>query len=325
MSDDSKIEWTDATWNPIRGCSRVSEGCRHCYAERVAARFSGPGMPYEGLAVRKLRVVSDDEQTTVGRWTGAVRMVPEHLADPLRWRRPRRVFVNSMSDLFHESLADDQRDRVLAVMLLAPHHTFQVLTKRAAVMCRYLSDPDLYKRVLRAANAIRDRLPHKHLSQIGIANPSTSPARWIWWGVSVENQAAADERIPELLRTPAAVRWISAEPLLGEVDFKRQCHAAGCDGECGHASPFAMLGDDSTGALIDWLVMGAESGPGARAADPAWFRSLAEQCRAAGVPVFFKQGVVGGGITAGPGSHAKHGGLVGLPLLDGASLVEFPR
>ena len=124
MSETTGIEWTDATWNPIRGCSRVSEGCRHCYAERVAARFSGPGQPYEGLAVRKLRVVSDDEQTTVGRWTGAVRMVPEHLADPLRWRRPRRVFVNSMSDLFHESLADDQRDRVLAVMLLAPHHTF---------------------------------------------------------------------------------------------------------------------------------------------------------------------------------------------------------
>lgn len=324
MSDDSKIEWTDATWNPIRGCSRVSEGCRHCYAERVAARFSGPGQPYEGLAVRKLRVVSDDEQTTVGRWTGTVRVVPEHLADPLRWRRPRRVFVNSMSDLFHESLTNEQIAAVFGVMAAAAQHTFQVLTKRAARMRAW------FEWLLAGEVSPSGKCYAAASGAVDFGTWwRTVPQKWplpnVWIGVSVENQAAADERIPELLRTPAAVRWLSCEPLLGEVDFKRQCHAAGCDGECGHASPFAMLGDDSTGALIDWLVMGAESGPGARAADPAWFRSLAEQCRAAGVPVFFKQGVVGGGITAGPGSHAKHGGLVGLPLLDGASLVEFPR
>lgn len=335
MSDDSKIEWTDATWNPIRGCSRVSEGCRHCYAERVAARFSGPGQPYEGLAVRKLRVVSDDEQTTVGRWTGAVRMVPEHLADPLRWRRPRRVFVNSMSDLFHESLADDQRDRVLAVMLLAPHHTFQVLTKRAAVMCRYLSDPDLYKRVLRAANAIRDRLPHKHLSQIGIANPSTSPARWIWWGVSVENQAAADERIPELLRTPAAVRWLSCEPLLGPVDLLPWFDPTGacdcppgesyCVGGCAKRASWRHTEPDGEDPNLDWVVMGAESGPGARATDPEWFLELAEQCEDARVPLFFKQGMPSDNITAGDGSKVKAGGIIGLPYLDGRQHKDLPK
>lgn len=331
MSDDSKIEWTDATWNPIRGCSRVSEGCRHCYAERVASRFSGPGQPYEGLAVRKLRVVSDDEQTTVGRWTGKVRMVPEHLADPLRWKRPRRVFVNSMSDLFHESLTNEQIAAVFGVMAAAPQHTFQVLTKRAARMRAWFEwasrqQPDAPNACIGVAEGtIDDQIGKLAAVVAGSYGHVTWPLPNVWLGVSVENQAAADERIPELLRTPAAVRWLSCEPLLGPVDFKRQCHAAGCRGECGHASPFAMLGDNATGALIDWLVMGAESGPGARAADPAWFRSLAEQCRAAGVPVFFKQGVVGGGITAGPGSHAKHGGLVGLPLLDGASLVEFPR
>ena len=335
MSDNTGIEWTDATWNPIRGCSRVSEGCRHCYAERVAARFSGPGQPYEGLAVRKLRVVSDDEQTTVGRWTGAVRMVPEHLADPLRWRRPRRVFVNSMSDLFHESLADDQRDRVLAVMLLAPHHTFQVLTKRAAVMRRYLSDPDLYKRVLRAADAIRDRFPHKHLSQIGIANPSTSPARWIWWGVSVENQAAADERIPELLRTPAAVRWLSCEPLLGPVDLLPWFDPTGacdcppgesyCVGGCAKRASWRHTEPDGEDPNLDWVVMGAESGPGARAADPEWFLELAEQCEDARVPLFFKQGMPGDNITAGDGSKVKAGGIIGLPYLDGRQHVDMPE
>ncbi len=155
MSDDSKIEWTDATWNPVRGCSRVSDGCRHCYAERVAARFSGPGMPYEGLIkFGKPSSVRDP------RWSGEVRMVPEHLAAPLRWRRPRRVFVNSMSDLFHESLPDSAIDRVFAVMMVSSlhatrgGHTFQSLTKRAKRMREYLTDPGTQERVARAAGTM---------------------------------------------------------------------------------------------------------------------------------------------------------------------------
>lgn len=332
MSDDTGIEWTDATWNPIRGCSRVSEGCRHCYAERVAARFSGPGQPYEGLAVRKLRVVSDDEQTTVGRWTGAVRLVPEHLADPLRWRRPRRVFVNSMSDLFYDGFTDGQRDQVLAVMLLAPRHTFQCLTKRAAAMRRYLSAPDLYERVLRAADAIR--FPGKGLSRVGISNPATSPPSWIWWGVSVENQAAADERIPELLATPAAVRWISAEPLLGPVNLTSWLWDwSRIESE-----------DDNGGALpprdprLSWVVAGCESGPGARPCEVKWLRWLRDQCAAAGVAFFLKQAAFGGGpafrdglqvmsmaIDEGSGSKRKAGGVIGLPYLDGRQHVEMPE
>jgi protein gp37 len=206
-------------------------------------------------------------------------------------------------------------------------HTFQVLTKRARRMREWFEWAgrlDLDRLQARAYSAIPES---DHAGRLAIARGRgrSWPLRNVWLGVSVENQAAADERIPELLATPAAVRWISAEPLIGAVDFKRQCHAAGCDGECGHASPFAMLGDDASGALIDWLVMGAESGPGARAADPAWFRGLAEQCRSAGVSVFFKQGMPGDGVTAGPGSIAKRGGLIGLPYLDGRQHVEMPE
>src|SRR6185295_14646626 len=121
MADKSKIEWTDATWNPIRGCSVVSEGCRHCYAMQVAARFSDKGQAYEGLAYRN---------ESGAHWTGKVRLIEEHLEDPLRWKRPRRIFVNSMSDLFHESIPDEWIDRVFSVMAMAPQHTFQILTKR---------------------------------------------------------------------------------------------------------------------------------------------------------------------------------------------------
>jgi protein gp37 len=221
--DRTKIEWSDATWNPVRGCSRVSEGCRFCYAEAVAARFSGPGMPYEGLARMSSRGP---------RWTGAVRTVPERLVDPLRWRRPRRVFVNSMSDLFHEALSDAQIDEVFAVMALASSHQFQVLTKRPARMRAYLSALDVAERVARAAMLIRprrredddrvlDEISTNVLwgARLGGGFEARGFHRWplpqVWVGVSVENQATADERIPLLLETPAAVRFLSVEPLLG--------------------------------------------------------------------------------------------------------------
>lgn len=332
MSDDTGIEWTDATWNPIRGCSRVSEGCRHCYAERVAARFSGPGQPYEGL----VRIGAAGKPTG---WNGTVRMVPEHLADPLRWRRPRRVFVNSMSDLFHESLPDSAIDRVFAVMMVSSlhatrgGHTFQSLTKRAKRMREYLTDPGTQERVARAAGTMMEDgdgwFDAIAFRKEGLAHPL------IWLGVSVENQGAADERIPELLRTPAAVRWISAEPLLGPVDLLPWFDPTGacdcppgesyCVGGCAKRASWRHTEPDGEDPSLDWVVMGAESGPGARATDPEWFLELAEQCEDARVPLFFKQGMPSDNITAGDGSKVKAGGIIGLPYLDGRQHKDLPK
>lgn len=354
MSDNSDIEWTDATWNPTRGCRRTApagskqSGCGDasgggCYAERTAARFCGPGQPYEGLITL----------TANGpRWSGAVKFVENHLYDPLRWQRPRRIFVDSMSDLFYDGFTDDQRDQVLAVMLLSPRHTFQVLTKRAGAMRRYLSDAGLYARVLRAADAIRDRFPRMELSRIGIENPATSPARWIWWGVSVENRTAADERVVELLRTPAAVRWISAEPLLGPVNLLGVSGAQDDDEDMridALDGTYRFSPRDDEGypfvAKLDLVIAGCESGPGARPCEVKWLRWLRDQCAAAGVAFFLKQAVSSDrgihcddqhhdhddgcptcqAVVAGPGSKRKAGGVIGLPYLDGRQHVEMPE
>ena len=338
---DTSIEWTDKTWNPVRGCSRVSEGCRHCYAETVAARFSGPGQPYEGLAKMVKRDVRQFESVggeptgnfrtvsrSEARWTGAVRFVPEHLADPLRWTKPRKIFVNSMSDLFHESLEDRWIDEILAVMLLAHWHTYQVLTKRVARMLAYLSDPGLYARVLNAAALLRAQFPRRRLDQVGISNPTARPAPWIWWGASVENQEAADERIPLLLKTPAAVRFLSCEPLLGsldiEVHLRRMLQTA--DGR--------LLRNTDAGAAdtagvwrrpVDWVIAGCESGRGARPAQVDWYRSLRDQCAAAGVPFFLKQATdVDPAIQPPGGKSPRSGRVVSAPYLDGRQHLEFP-
>jgi protein gp37 len=217
MSDHSAIEWTDATWNPVRGCTRISPGCVHCYAETFAERFRGvPGHPYEqGFDLR---------------------LVPEKLAEPLRWSAPKRVFVNSMSDLFHRDVSDDYIDAVVRVMRLANWHTYQVLTKRSERMC------DLLR------THLRDAADEPH----------------IWWGVSVENRKHGLPRIDHLRSAPAAVRFLSVEPLLED------------------------LGDfDLTG--IHWVIVGGESGHGARPLAAEWVRSLRDRCRAAGVDFFFKQ------------------------------------
>lgn len=219
------ISWTEETWNPIRGCSRVSEGCRFCYAERVAARFSGIGQPYQGLArihdVNK--VAADGKKYLAGepRWTGEVRFIPEHLEDPLRWKRPRRIFVNSMSDLFHEKVQDEWIDRIFAVMALAPRHQFQVLTKRPERMVAYLRpSSELRGRVLGRA---WEMLGHYDMKKYHHENIMERPFPLpnVWLGVSVEDQKTADERIPLLLQTPAAIRWVSAEPLLSAIDMSK--------------------------------------------------------------------------------------------------------
>ena len=281
MGRESSIEWTDATWNPSRGCSRVSKGCEHCYAESVARRFSGPGQPYEGL------VRLDRDGKARAQWNGVVRMVPEHLADPLRWTRPRRVFVNSMSDIFHEALADEDIDTIFAVMLLAPQHAFQVLTKRPERMREYLSSPSLYERILRAAEPLRADRPE--LMSVAISDQTRLPAPWIWLGVSVEDQATADERIPHLLACPAAVRFVSYEPALGPVDFHRPYRIA-MEEAAGYGLDPTLFRAASGGGLgVQWIIVGGESGPGARPFDLAWARSAVTQCREAGVACFVKQ------------------------------------
>lgn len=279
MADRSKIEWTDATWNPIRGCSRVSEGCRNCYAEHIAARFAGPGQPYEGVAFPnggravdvKLELLVQGGKSQ--GWTGDVRFIPELLEQPLHWRAPRRIFVNSMSDLFHEKVQKDWLDQIFAAMIVCPQHTFQILTKRPEQMKTYLCSV--------AAQDVE-----KHMARL---RPGYGRLDWpwrnVWLGVSVEDQKTADERIPLLLETPAAVRWVSYEPALGEINFR--CIKETCPD---HDNYFDAIGGiRSIRPCIDWVVAGGESGPSARPAHPDWFRQARDQCQAAHVPFFFKQ------------------------------------
>jgi protein gp37 len=282
MSAVTSIEWTDRTWNPLRGCSRISPGCVNCYAEVIAARFSGPGQPFEGFADRK---------KAGSKWTGKVELVPAALDEPLGWRKPARVFVNSMSDLFHEALPIEAIARVFAVMYLAPQHTFQVLTKRAARMREVLTSPLFYGLVLSAATEIRRTRPD--LLRVAISDPSKFPHRNVWLGVSIESQPYA-RRVLDLIETPAAVRFLSCEPLIAPLDLTRitvvepdppNGPGAYLNALTGHvAGP-----DDILPNRIDWVIVGGESGPGARPCDVAWIRSIVEQCGAANVPCFVKQ------------------------------------
>lgn len=240
MSNNSTIEWTDATWNPVRGCTKISDGCKHCYAETFAERFRGvKGHPYEqGFDLR---------------------LVPEKLAEPLRWRNPKMIFVNSMSDLFHENVPEEYVVAVAKVMVTAKWHTYQVLTKRSDRLRRLLNTSLSF-----AAN-------EKH----------------IWWGVSVENRKYGLPRIENLQNARAAVRFLSVEPLLEDL------------------GKFDLDG-------IDWVIVGGESGHGARPMKKEWVVSVRDQCRRAGVPFFFKQW---GGI------RKKAAGR----KLDGKTYDEFPQ
>lgn len=270
------IAWTDATWNPTRGCSRVSEGCGSargggCYAERQAARFAGPGGPY----ARLVRVGKQGP-----RWTGDVRLVPEMLDAPLRWRKPRRVFVDSMSDLFHEKLSNEDIAAIFGVMACSPRHTYQILTKRAERMRAWFNWAAGGRHVWTAAQAVV-----KPRGWQGAA-PGW-PLPHVWLGVSVEDQQRADERIPHLLDTPAAVRFVSYEPALGPVDFTPWLGPR--TGFRSDGPGVDDLDDVDTRPGIDWLIVGGESGPGARPFDLAWARAAIAQCRAAGAACFVKQ------------------------------------
>lgn len=271
MADGTGIEWTDATWNPVVGCEAVSPGCDHCYAARDASGRLSHFPAYAGLAKD-------------GRFVGEARLLPERLRQPLRWNRPRRVFVNSMSDLFHDDVPAEYIAQVFVVMAMSHQHTFQVLTKRHARMRSLLSSAEF--QVL-AGRAAYDLIQREH-RPVGWQWPLPN----VWLGVSVESQRWADIRVPALLDTPAAVRWLSCEPLLGPVDL------GGVDG--GLMALDALRGEGyeygAIGAVeahethrIDWVVVGGESGPGARPMHPDWARSLRDQCVAARIPFHFKQ------------------------------------
>lgn len=251
MGDKSKIEWTDATWNPIVGCSKVSEGCRNCYAMSTAFRVEHCGVAhYAGLT----RPGSNGAQ-----WTGEVRAAPDQIwMQPLHWRRGRRIFVNSMGDVFHEKVPNKWIDRLFAVMALAPQHHFIILTKRAKLLQAYMID-----------DAGR-------LARWGKFPTAEWPLPNVTLGVSVEDQATADDRLPHLLAAPAATRIVSAEPLLGAIVLAGGWFGLGDNGAFG------------TGRL-DGVIVGGESGPHARPMHPDWARSLRDQCAAAGVPFFLKQ------------------------------------
>lgn len=259
MADNTKIEWTDATWNPVNGCSLASPGCTNCYAMKQAHRVP----QRRGLT----------QHTSGGMvWTGEVRFDEAKLTKPLHWKRPRRIFVCAHGDLFHESVPDEWIDRVFAVMALCPQHTFQVLTKRSARMRAWMRDFIAGRRYVgKAIRELADVSAGRVADYIAPIN-QIEPLPNVWLGVSVEDQRRADERIPDLLATPAAVRWLSCEPLLGWVDLVQ------------FEPDWGYWLDN-----LDWVVAGGESGPGARPMHPDWARDLRDQCAAAGVPFFFKQ------------------------------------
>lgn len=270
MADRTGIEWTDATWNPVTGCTEVSPGCDHCYAKTFAERWRGTAGHYfeRGFDVQ---------------------LRPDKLRLPLSWRRPRRVFVNSMSDLFHTDVPDAYIAAVFAVMALAERHTFQVLTKRHDRMRSLLSSASFGHLVAAQGRAHLIGSQQDWL-RVG-AMLGGDPLPNVWLGVSVEDQKWADIRIPRLLQTPAAVRFLSCEPLLGPVDLSRWLPCGRPDlcglllrgGSC--ECPRAHR--DNPGP--DWVIVGGESGPGARPMHPQWVRSLRDQCHMAGVAFFFKQ------------------------------------
>lgn len=250
MSDKTGIAWTDASWNPVTGCTKVSQGCKHCYAEREWARLSA----------------NPKATTYYGRAFTDVACHEDRLNQPLRWSKPRMIFVNSMSDLFHEDVPDDFIDKVFAVMALAEQHVFQVLTKRPERMLAYLTTKNREDIIGEKA------MPTVSEDDFGILE---WPLPNVWLGVSVEDQATADERIPLLLQTPAAVRWVSAEPLLGPI-------------EIGFAMPWERTGP-AWKQTLEWVVCGGESGSNSRPMHAEWVRKLRDDCITAGVPFFMKQ------------------------------------
>lgn len=306
------IQWT---WSPVTGCSRVSEGCRYCYAERLTATRLRHQPKYTRLAVLN--------GSGEARWTGEVRCHEDALHEPLHWRKPRRVFVDSMSDTFHERVPFEFIDRIFAVAALCPQHTFQILTKRPERMAEYLDgkSSDGWDRRHRVLHAM-PRLVCGKWCFVSVEDwkrkgfPCPNSVEWplpnVWLGTSCEDQATADARIPHLLRCPAAVRFLSLEPLLGPIELERWLvPVAGRDVDINGE---AWRGGNQWHP-IDWVIVGGESGKGARPCDVAWIRSIVGQCRSAGVPCFVKQW----------GSNPrKNGAIVSLADSKGGDMSQWP-
>lgn len=266
MGDNSAIGWTEATWNPLVGCSRVSEGCRNCYAERVAHRLE------HSLGMTKY--FGTTRATLPERWTGDVYLIHQDLDIPLRWKRPRRIFVNSMSDLFHEKVRLEWIKEIFLTMARAPQHQFQILTKRPERMLNSL-----------VGNEVSDYVvEHAQIQQWPLPN--------VWLGVSIEDQETADQRLPVLLKVPATIRWVSYEPALGKVVFN--------------------LGPTH---LLHWIVVGGESGRGARPFYLEYARDTIQQARLGGWRVFVKQ------LGADPRDGAAR---LKLRHSKGADMTEWP-
>jgi protein gp37 len=318
---NSKIEWCDRVWNPVTGCTRVSAGCDNCYAKRMHGRFH-PTYRYSRFE--------------------EVEVHSARLQQPVHWKKAQKVFVDSMGDLFHEAVPDEFIDQVFAVMALCEQHTFQVLTKRPERMVSWSRDVggvmrrDFVNSQLRRLMENMDGFPKMRGF---LRNAPDWPFPNVWLGVSVEDQKTADERIPILLQTPAAIRFVSVEPMLGPVDLIRSGGPASSylmvspiEGYFNCAGRFIM----SKRPTLDWVICGGESGPGAWAIHPGWARSLRDQCQAAGVPFFFKQWGewVPVSEVEASGRHfhfpdgttmRRAGKKVAGRLLDGRELNEFPN
>jgi len=305
MADGTKIEWTEATWNPVRArnretgrlgwhCTHVSQGCSNCYAEAMN-RWRGTGLAYKPGHEGDVEIFVDDRILT----------------QPLRWKRSRMIFVCSMTDLFADFVTDEMIDRVIAVMALARRHTFQVLTKRPERMRAYLTNPDLNNRISAALGCMLDgdwiwnkgrrfRDEIERLIEVFLGEGTDDhgdivhhddpmPLPNVWLGTSVEDQATADARIPELLRTPAAVWWLSAEPLLGPLKLTNVAPPSDGYGGLGHGIDALSRHNRILRGVLGWVVVGFESGPKARARPVRLIRDIVRQCKAAAVPVFVKQ------------------------------------
>jgi len=283
MSDGSHIEWTDATWSPITGCTIVSPGCARCYAMKLAGGRLRNHPSRKGLT----------KPSKAGPvWTGEVRLNEDWLTQPLQWKAPRMIFVCAHGDLFHEDVPDEWIDRVFAVMALAPQHTFQVLTKRAKRMRHYMGSCKtdgiclrIHEMLGRPDNGPAETATwseYKERIRVGLRN--------VWLGVSAERQQEADERIPDLLATTAAVRFVSAEPMLGPINFGHVPHAHGWGSALEPGQVHGGTGQCvALTPALDWVIVGGESGHGARPMHPDWARSIRNQCQAAGAAFFFKQ------------------------------------
>lgn len=244
----SKIEWTDKTWNPVTGCNKVSTGCKNCYAMTMSERL-------QSMGIEKYK---DTVKRTAGgnlNFTGKINLIESALNDPLKWKKPYMVFVNSMSDLFHEKVPFEYISRVLNTIAKTPQHTYQILTKRADRMQEYF----------------KSHTTLKH------------PLKNLWLGVSCENQKTLEERVPCLLKCPASVRFISAEPLLGDLDLYKLNGLLAYGGQYSNGVEWAGEGG------INWVIAGGESGHGARAMSVEWVRNIQKQCKEFGVAFFFKQ------------------------------------